>query len=68
LRLNTSNNTKNLFELAKEKVPSHWIETEDELNSADFAGVAKVGVTAGASTPECRIEAVCVKLESFAQG
>jgi 4-hydroxy-3-methylbut-2-enyl diphosphate reductase len=38
------------------------IETADELNAADFTGVSTVGVTAGASTPDFLIDAVCEKL------
>jgi len=58
-----SNNTKNLHELASEDCQSYWIETEDELQKEWFADVETVGVTAGASTPESRIEAVIARLD-----
>jgi len=60
-----SNNTKNLHELASQDCPSYWIETEDELQKDWFAGVEIVGVTAGASTPESRIEAVIERLNQM---
>jgi 4-hydroxy-3-methylbut-2-en-1-yl diphosphate reductase len=47
-----SANTRHLAELAAHYCPSHHIERPEELDPAWFEGVQKVGVTAGASTPD----------------
>ena len=39
--------------------------TADELDPAFFAGMRKVGVTAGASTPDYDVEAVVSRLRGF---
>lgn len=52
-----------------------WIESADELSIQEFAGVASVGITAGASTPGWIIKEVKNKMseerfeieESFAE-
>ncbi|MBK9164384.1 MAG: hypothetical protein IPM21_10860 [Acidobacteria bacterium] len=41
------------------------IETEDDINPDDLAGVKTVGVTAGASTPEWLIKRVVERLRSL---
>ncbi|MGC9043544.1 MAG: hypothetical protein ACP5KG_06780 [Myxococcota bacterium] len=41
------------------------VETAEELNKRDFSGVKRVGVTAGASTPNDIIESVIERLKSF---
>jgi 4-hydroxy-3-methylbut-2-enyl diphosphate reductase len=52
-------NTKRLAEVFKELQPrTHHIETASELDPRRFAGVGKVGVTAGASTPKWLIDEV----------
>ena len=58
-------NTKRLYQLCSEITSSFHIETADELNKDDFNDVKKVGVTAGASTPQSIIEAVIEKLKTF---
>jgi small subunit ribosomal protein S1 len=60
-----SNNTKQLFALVKGVVLSHWVESEGDLQKTWFAGVKKVGISAGASTPENTISRVCEKLKSL---
>jgi 4-hydroxy-3-methylbut-2-enyl diphosphate reductase len=60
-----SNNTKKLFELASKIRPTFWIENETEIQAKDFTKFKKVGVTAGASTPENTIERVCRMLEKL---
>lgn len=62
-----SSNTTRLFEICKAKAPAAYhIETADELVRADFASCARVGVTAGASTPEEQIRSVVERLRSWA--
>ncbi len=41
------------------------IETEDEINAEDLRGAEKVGVTAGASTPNWLIEKITKRLEEI---
>ncbi|WP_298266594.1 4-hydroxy-3-methylbut-2-enyl diphosphate reductase [Geobacter sp.] len=54
-----SANTKRLAEVCVELQPrTHQIETAQELDPAWFAGVNRVGVTAGASTPKWLIDEV----------
>lgn len=54
-----SGNTRRLHEICAASCPrSLHIEQEDELSPDWFEGVTKVGITAGASTPQQRIEAV----------
>ncbi len=60
-----SNNTKQLWRLSRQVVPSHWIETERDLKSAWLKSVQSVGITAGASTPESTIERVIAKLKTL---
>lgn len=58
-----SANTRKLAALARKTgLPTYHIETVRELNPADFAHYEKVGVTAGASTPEFIIAEACRKL------
>ena len=40
-------------------------ETEDEINADDLTGAQKVGVTAGASTPNWLIEKIVKHLEDI---
>ena len=48
-----SSNTLRLVEIAEAEGARAWrAETEAEVAGCDFAGVARLGVTAGASTPE----------------
>ena len=44
---------------------SFLIETEDEINADDLIGVEKVGVTAGASTPNWLIDKVVAHLKEL---
>ena len=60
-----SNNTKKLFELAAKIRPAFWIETAAEISEKDFAKFQKIGVTAGASTPESTIRKVEKRLRNF---
>ncbi|MFH1375505.1 MAG: 4-hydroxy-3-methylbut-2-enyl diphosphate reductase, partial [Patescibacteria group bacterium] len=60
-----SNNTKQLFDLVRKIVPSHWVENEKEIRKNWLRGVKKVGITAGASTPENTIRKVEDRIGKF---
>ena len=61
-----SSNSVKLLGVCKEQCEkSFLIETEEEINPADLDGVATVGVTAGASTPNWLIEKIVKHLESI---
>ncbi len=60
-----SKNTKELAKIAEAAKPTFLIGTEAELDSDRLAGMTKVGVTAGASTPDYDIAAVVAKLKSL---
>ena len=54
-----SANTKRLFEISKQLNPNtYWIESKKDINSGWLKNVKKIGVTAGASTPEETIDEV----------
>lgn len=62
----TSANTKRLYEIAKAlNVRSYWIQSTDDINQSWFQGVATVGITAGASTPESTIRSVVEYVEAL---
>ena len=61
----SSSNSKKLYELASEKVKSIFIEDVAELDEKMFDGVQKVGVTAGASTPDFVIDEVIEYLKKI---
>ncbi|HWP29257.1 MAG TPA: 4-hydroxy-3-methylbut-2-enyl diphosphate reductase [Chloroflexota bacterium] len=62
-----SSNTRQLAKVCSAVCPTYHIETADELDPAWFQGVARVGLTAGASTRDADVEAVAARLASFAQ-
>jgi 4-hydroxy-3-methylbut-2-enyl diphosphate reductase len=54
-----SSNTRKLYEICKSKCfNTHYIQTADDLNQQWFLTADRVGVTAGASTPQNIIEEV----------
>ncbi|MBU80257.1 MAG: 4-hydroxy-3-methylbut-2-enyl diphosphate reductase [Chloroflexi bacterium] len=56
----TSSNCRRLREVAERAgVPSYLINSPDELDLGWFEGMARVGVSSGASTPESLVQAVC---------
>jgi len=61
-----SANSNKLVEVAKEACPrSILIETEDEIRPEDVRGLERVGVSAGASTPDWMIRKVVERLREL---
>ena len=60
-----SANTTRLAQLCSEKCPTRHIETVAELADAWFENVEKVGITAGASTPDWIIREVYKKVQDM---
>lgn len=58
-----SKNTKELAKIAEEKKPTFLIGTAADLDLSRFAGMRRVGVSAGASTPDYDVEAVVERLQ-----
>jgi 4-hydroxy-3-methylbut-2-enyl diphosphate reductase len=64
-----SANTTQLASLCRDmSVPSHHIETVSEIEDDWFRGTEKVGVTAGASTPDWIIKEVIERIENIGGG
>jgi 4-hydroxy-3-methylbut-2-enyl diphosphate reductase len=62
-----SANTRHLAEVAREEgVETHQIESAAELRAEWLGGRQKVGVTAGASTPDTAVDAVVARLRELA--
>jgi 4-hydroxy-3-methylbut-2-en-1-yl diphosphate reductase len=62
----TSANTKRLYEISKSiNKRTRWIESAGGLKKDWFAGVRKVGIMAGASTPEDITRAVVSRLKEI---
>lgn len=63
----TSANTRHLWEVCLEEgVTSHHIETADEIEPSWLRSSNRVGVTAGASTPDAAVEAVVERVRAIA--
>jgi (E)-4-hydroxy-3-methyl-but-2-enyl pyrophosphate reductase (IPP and DMAPP forming) len=61
-----SSNSNRLREVSEQHgVTAHLIQGADDLNPAWFAGDTRVGITAGASTPEVLVQDVLRRLRSF---
>lgn len=58
-----SANTTRLYQLCKEKCKTYHIETAEELQDQWFDKIKKIGITAGASTPDWIIKEVYVKCQ-----
>jgi 4-hydroxy-3-methylbut-2-enyl diphosphate reductase len=62
-----SANTRHLAEVAREEgVETHQVESAEQIEGGWLRGRARVGVTAGASTPDEAIEAVVARLRELA--
>lgn len=58
-----SSNTARLVEIAREAGAAAWrVDGPDELSSCDFAGIGRLGLTAGASTPEAIVANIAARL------
>ena len=58
-----SSNTARLVEIACEAGVAAWrVDRPDELFSCDFAGIKRLGLTAGASTPEAIVVDIAARL------
>jgi (E)-4-hydroxy-3-methyl-but-2-enyl pyrophosphate reductase len=61
-----SSNSRKLLAVCQEQCPkSFLIETEEEISAQDLIGAERVGVTAGASTPNWLIEKIIKHLEDI---
>lgn len=66
-----SANTRHLAEIGAEILPPervHHVERAEELRPEWFEGASRVGISAGASTPDDVIEEVADRIGSFAAG
>lgn len=64
-----SSNSNRLQEVAADHgVPARLIEHADEIEAIWLQHVGRVGVTAGASTPEYLVQGVCVRLRELGAG
>lgn len=61
-----SSNTTTLYkECSNTGVPTHLIQSADEIQIDWFNGVGRVGITAGASTPDWKIKEVVDRMTMF---
>ena len=58
-----SANTTRLAQLCAKICPTHHIETAEELQAGWFENIEKIGITAGASTPDWIIKEVYIKCQ-----
>ena len=64
-----SSNSLKLLSVCQEQCPNSFlIETQAEIDPADLRGARRVGVTAGASTPNWLIEQVVARLKEIGEG
>ena len=62
----TSSNSNRLRELAQRLgTPAYMVDNADELQDAWFQGVARVGLTAGASAPEVLVDGVIARIKAL---
>lgn len=60
-----SANTRHLVEICSLLTEAHSVETADEVDIAWLAGKGRIGITAGASTPDESVEELTDKLRSL---
>ena len=62
----TSANTRRLYEISRSlNKRSYWVASKKGLHAEWFKGVASVGITAGASTPEATTREVVEFIENL---
>ncbi len=61
---NSANTSRLVSVCMQQGKPTHHIEVADEIQSSWLQGVKKIGVTAGASTPDWVLEGVLKKLQA----
>jgi 4-hydroxy-3-methylbut-2-enyl diphosphate reductase len=62
----TSSNSNRLAELARKLgTPGYMVDSAEDLQAAWFAGVQKVGLTAGASAPELLVRQVIDRIKAL---
>ena len=59
-----SANTRHLVEICSPLVETHSVEAADEVRPSWLAGKNRIGITAGASTPDEAVEALVARLRS----
>ena len=65
----TSSNTRRLYRMCVDMgIPSHFVETADEIDPSWFHGCRRVGLTTGTSTPDWVIEQVLERMEEISVG
>ncbi len=65
----TSSNSNRLAELARKLgVPSHMVDSAEELDPEWLVGKTRVGLTAGASAPELLVQQVIERIRSLGVG
>ena len=65
----SSSNSRKLYDIAASRCPiTRWIETAAELRPEEFRGLSRIGIAAGASTPDGIIEEVVNKMEKEFNG
>jgi 4-hydroxy-3-methylbut-2-enyl diphosphate reductase len=63
-----SANTRHLLEVSQEEgATAYHIESEAEVDPEWLRGCGKVGITAGASTPDSSVEAVARRVQEIAE-
>jgi len=60
-----SSNTTHIANICGQLVKTFHFETADEIDGLDLKGVSKIGITAGASTPDYLIEEAVQKLNQI---
>ncbi len=60
-----SANTRHLVQICSPLVETHLVETADEVNDSWLAGKHRIGITAGASTPDEVVDELIAKLRSL---
>lgn len=61
----SSSNSKKLFDICKKQTTSYFIQTKKDLKNIDLKNIDKIGITAGASTPDWIIKNVVQYLKSI---